>query len=274
MATKAPPPPREDYDDAPRPRRRPVERPEPSDISGNWKQTSKAISSEQAAVRFLGVQILADLVTFCLGRSIDSMGQIPAIVVVLFILLVLGPAIMSLIMGMIARIGALSVPPETNAGGTAWASMFCALGGMLSILMIGFGFLVSIDGNRRDAEPVLMMAVLGGFLMAAGAVVTFAALVAQVGITTGSREISAGIGRMGVGFMVCLLISLVLGGCGSVLMQGFSSHHSGYNNGPDFDALAKILAFTALLSSGIMLVLYHSLLSSARQALQTASGRG
>ncbi len=265
-------PPREEYDDAPRPRRREPD-PEPTGVTGNWKRTAKALGSEQAAVRFLGVQVLADLVAFCLMRGTGSVGQVPAIVVMLFLILIVGPGIMTVVMGLTARFGAVNIPPEAKAGGTAWASVFCALGGMLAMIVVGFGLLISIEGSRRDADPVLMAGVLGGFVMTTGAVVTFAAMIAQIGIATGSREISAGIGRMGVGFMVCLLISVVLGGCGTVMMEGLGGNRN-YGYGPNYDGLFAIFAFTSLITAGIMLVLYHSLLGSAKKALQYAPTRG
>ena len=266
------PPPRDEDDDAPRLRRRTTTpKTESVGMAPEWKGTLKALGNEQAAVRFLGVQVLADVIAFCLSRVAPTMNNLPPLLVVLFLLFCLGPAIMAVVMGLSARVAVLNIPSATTAGGTAWSSTICGLGGLLSVLLLGLAFLMSLEGNARSSQPMFVMALASGFLMTGGAVFSFTILIAQVGMTIGSREISGAIGRMGISFTVCLVATLLFGGCVSVMSGAFAPrNYNQFGPTPMFEGVVAIGGFSMLLTSIILLVFYHSLLSHAKKALANA----
>lgn len=263
-----PPPVRDDYDDAPRRPQKKLENTKNITVSTEWKNAMKGFGREQAAVRFLGVQVLADLVAFCLIRGIGPLDRMPALLVVVFLLLFVGPAIMSVIMGISARTSVLNLPADARAGGSAWSSMICALGGLFSVLLLGLSFLMSLEGNRRDSEPLLILSMASGALMTFGALLSFSVVIAQVGIATASKEISGAIGRMAIATTVCVVITLVLGGCISAVTGAFTPHHNPFGGGPNFEPFFALAVFSSLITAIVLLIFYHSLLSHAKKGLQ------
>lgn len=252
------------YDDAPPPPRRP-KLPAVEMRSGEWKKTLRAINYEQTAVRFLGIQVLSSFVALCVTTGIRSWGRLPPLIVVIFIIFVFGPALISGIFALLARIAALGVPASTHGRPTATASAFCVLGMMFLSIIFGLGFLMSIDGNR-GGDGLMLTTLVAGTLMLFGALVTFGALIAQIGIVLGASSISRGIGNLAVAFMISMIISVVFVGCGS----GFSGVFDHNPYGRTYEPFIVIIGLSMLVTVGVSLVMYHSLLSSVKLALKTA----
>lgn len=263
---------------------RPRERPRPRDDDdheprrpvGNWRPVAAAAGREQVAVVFVLMTILGSYLVFCLSSAFGrSSGPMEGVVVGLMLLLLVGPSLLAAVFALMARAAALSTPPGSLAKGSAVASLLCALGGLVALVVLGIATLASFD-SQRPSELPMVVAMVGLALATLGAVGTFLGFIAQVGIARRSAGISRAVGRMAVACGVCILILLGIGLMYALISEiaeegpsGSLRHTPSRDDGPFFQIVSGVLVPMAV---AVTLILYHRLLGATRRAIQADSG--
>jgi len=267
------PPPRTAPEERPRTRPRPRdEGEEPRRPAGEWKPVETALGREQAAVLFMLASFVSSFLVVAIGNAIEGMGPPDPVVIAFLLLLVFGPTLAAGVFGIAARLSALRAPSESRSKGAAVSSFLCGIAAVGSLVVLGLAIITRIDSH--GPEPLVMPVALGGASAAAlGALATFVAFVAQVGIALKSSDVSEAFGRTAVAACVCVLgllgISFLL-----VLVTAMStptSHRGspfGYQQREEEIILRAVVLFLVPLALAVLLILYHRLLAAARRAVQ------
>jgi hypothetical protein len=228
-----------------------------------------ALGREQVAVVFVLLTILGSFLVICLGNAAGHVdGEMQGAVIGLMLLFLVGPSLVATVFGLSARISALGAPEESLARGSATASLLCAFAALAALLMLGITFLAGLD-RQGPAEMPTTIAIGGLLVSMFGAMGTFLGYVAQVGIARRSADVSRAVGRTAMGTGICVLALL---GVGILLALASASMSPGYSNygRVHYDVERQVLAILGfLLPLGFVavLILYHRLLASARQAV-------
>jgi hypothetical protein len=227
-----------------------------------------ALRREQVAVVCVLAGIFLNYLMYCLMHSAGPGGGEAVIALVLVI--VAGPDLAAAAFGVMARISALRAPPDSQAKGTAVASLLCALAGLAALVALALTLLMGMEAYGPAPFPV-MVGVVGLMLAMLGAVVTFCGFVGQVGIARRSASISRGVTQAAVATGVCT-VSLVGIGILFTLVSELTAPPSTF--GPrhgNYDAFAQVvLGFLFPLALAVVLILYHRLLAAGRRAVQGA----
>ena len=261
------PAPRTEAEERPRARPRPRdEGEEPALPSTDWAPVEMAFRREQMAAICVLVGIFLNYLMFCLMRSAGPGGGDG--IIGLVILFVAGPDLAAAAFGVMARISALRAPPDSQAKGTAVASLLCALAGLAALVTFTLSLLMGMEANGPGPLPAMVGAV-GLMLSVLGAVTTFGGFVAQVGIARRSRAIARSISQAAVAAGVST-IGLV--GIGILFTLATEITSPASTHGPQngvYDAFAQVaLGFLFPLAFTVVLILYHRLLAAARRAVQ------
>jgi hypothetical protein len=280
--TPAAPRRREEPAELPRPRPRPRDDDDdrPRTPAGDWGPVDTALGREQTAVVFVLVTILASYFVYCLGAAAGGPGPgAEGIVIALMLLLLVGPSLAAGVFGMTARVSALRAPPASLSRPTAVASLLCGIAGLVSLVMLGFTLLSSIESQQHHSELPAVVSIGGLVLSTLAALVTFAGFVAQVGMARRSAEVSRAVGRMAVAVCVCLLGLIGIGilyTLAAELTEPSGGYMRGYpygyrDDGPFYAVVTGILMPLAF---GVILVLHHRLLAAARRSVRGEAADG
>jgi hypothetical protein len=216
------------------------------------------------AVVFLLVATVFSCLMICLMRAAragvgDDMN--PILVIVLAF-----PTLAAAAAGLMARITALRVPPESHAKGSATASLVCALAALATLVFQSFAFLLSLDTHGDEGLPAVI-GTFGLMITVFGALVTFGMFTAQVGIARRSAAISRGISQLAVTVCVCAAGLVAIGA-----LYTFASGvmNPGYSRGPATHEgfFVITLGFLIPVALAVVLIVYHRLLAAGRRALQ------
>jgi DNA-directed RNA polymerase subunit RPC12/RpoP len=282
-ARPAPPRPIEEEE---KPRSRPVPRDDEDDAARgpvlNWKATGQAFAREQATVIFALVSIFGGFLTFCLGQMSRAPGMSDEPILILIMLLFgIGPSLGTAACALIARVSAIGVPSETVARGSAWASLFCAVAALLSLIAMGISMLTSIESQQHDELP-LVVATGALVISTIAALFTFAGYTAQVGIYQRSPAVSRGVGRIAVAAAVCVTVLIGIGLLYTLAHEltspqaGYRDPYGrgGYSYYPDHSGFyAAMTGLLMPLSMAVLLILYHRLLAAGRRAIENDRAR-
>jgi hypothetical protein len=279
-ATSAPSPTPPEDDETPRrrrPRREDEERPPES--HEDWSAVDTALRREQTCLLFIGLQVFADLLLFCVARLMGGADAGNPVMLLIVLLLAVGPSLGAAALGLMARGSALGAPPLARAKGTAVASLCCGMVALLALVAFGGTVLMGMDPNTRVDDNMMMMPIIGVFVAGMAAILTFAAYTVQVGIARQSREVSAAVGRLAIGGTIGVVL-LVAGACLILFLTlAFAPppQYRGRNNfGPDREEMMLAFLLMAVLPITIIvqLILYHRLLAAGRRALSPYGERG
>jgi hypothetical protein len=267
--SKPAPPPREERDERPRPRPRPRDDDDRSALpAGDWRPVDTALGREQVAVIFALVNVVGSFLAFCLMRMAEGFGGTNEPLMVLAALFLVGPGLVSGAFGVTGRVAALGGPKEALGGGAAAASLLCAISAVVAILGVGLAFLTMLGAGYNSGFGVAIAATVA-LVSIFGAIGTFAAFTAQVGIARRSADVGKAFGRAAV--TSCIAV-LAIAGIGLFLLLVVEATSGPYRSHDNEEIISGAL-FGILLPTGFAAVLvgYHRLLAAARLAVRGES---
>ena len=275
--SKPAPAPRPEPAGRPRPRPRPRDDDDdrPRTPSGDWRPVATALGREQVAVLFALTSILCSYLIFCIGNMAGrSSGPEQGVVIGLMLLLLVGPAVVAGVFGLMARISALAAPRGSLARGSAVPSLLCGLAALACLVILGITLLASFDRQGPPPELALQVSSVGLLVSAVAAGGTFLGFVAQVGIARRSAGVSRAVGRLAGSVSVCVLVLLGIAVFYTLVteLDAPSSSRGGWQGGgrnprDDEPFYAILLGILVPLGFAVVLILYHRLLAAARAAV-------
>ena len=180
-APRPAPPPKPVEVERPRPRPRNDDEEDSHRPVGNWRPVAIACRREQTAVMFALVGIFGSFFSFCLANIFRRSSETEGIVQFFVLLLGIAPVLVMSIFGLTARAAALGVPREAVTRGSAMASLLCNLAGLVCLIIVSLLLLNGLDSPRPSEVPIAVG--VGGLIISGlGAMATFLAFIAQVGI--------------------------------------------------------------------------------------------
>ena len=264
-AAAAPRPRRQDDDDAPR--HRPAPRDDDSSATGgDWRPVATAFRREQTVLTLIGVQVLFDLLGYCLTTVLGER-DFNVVGIAFVILFVVGPAALAGIFGIMARLSASKTPQESRTKGAAVVSLLCSIAALGSLAVFGLILLATMD-RTGPPEGAIIVGLGGFFLSSLAALVTFAGFIAQVGVALKSKEIGAAIGRTTIAAGVCVLVLVGVGVMYAVLDAVFTPAYRRGTYGNNHEGFYRVfLGGMVPIAAIVMIIMYHRLLAAGRRAL-------
>jgi hypothetical protein len=243
----------------------------------NWSAVESAFRREQLAVIFALLSILGGFFVSCAANMSRRGGDLEGIMIFVMLLFGIGPSLGTAAFGVMARVSALGAPRECLARGSAVASLLCSLAALISLVVLAFALMMSMDANRHDPLPMTIS--LGGLVLAGVAsLATFFGFISQIAIYRRSAAVSRAIGRTATAAAVCLLVLLAIGVLYTIAneLTGPSYYRDPFGPGyyqRDHSGFFVILIGVLMpIAFGVVLILYHRLLGAGRRSLSAEPG--